>query len=1256
MAASSAHGFEVLVFSRTTGFRHASINDGIRAITQLGLDHSFMPVFTEDASAFTDEGLADYEAVVFLNTTGDVLNASQQAAMERFVQRGNGFVGIHAAADTEYGWAWYGGLIGAYFASHPPGTPTAEVHVTDAAHPSTAHLDRRWTRTDEWYNFQSNPRGDVHVLMTLDEDTYAGGTMGTDHPIAWCHDYDGGRSWYTAGGHTSAAFEEADFRRHLLFGIEWAAGAVEGDCGGTDWTGYEVTPLDTEVSNPMALDVAEDGRVFFVERGGRAKVYDPIVGRSTEILRLSVESDFEDGLLGVALDPDFETTNWIYLFYSPAGAVAKQHVSRFTYDGAALDPASEAVLLEIPTQRVECCHSGGDLEFAPDGSLYIATGDNTNPFADGYAPIDERADREPWDAQRSSGNTADLRGKVLRIVPQPDGSYTTPADNLFPDGIGGAPEIYAMGTRNPFRISVDPVNGWLYWGDVGPDASADSGERGPLGLDEWNQARTSGHFGWPYCIGPNRAYRDYDYATGAPGALFDCAATTNDSPNNTGASVLPPAQPAWVYYPYGPSPEFPDVINGDGRTAIAGPVYQYDPARGAGTQLPQSYDGAFFIAEWARNWLAVVTLDDDGQPLDIVPFLPDVEVRRPIAFEQGPDGALYLIEWGTGFGGDNPDAQLVRIAYVAGSRAPTARLDAAPTAGAAPLTVQFSAAASSDPDPDETLSYAWDFDTDGVTDATAIEAAFTYEAEGSYVAALTVTDSEGNQGRASVTITVGNTPPAVTILQPVEGGFYDWSDRVPFEIAASDAEDGSTEDGSISCRDVFVQAFIGHDDHSHPLVVRNGCEGTIQIADGHGDDGEELFYLVEATYTDSGSGPAGALTGRTLHQLQPRSKEAEHFTLNSGTQLEDANDPLGGDSHLAFIDHGDYVVYDPVNLANITHVTYRYASAGTGGRIEVRADAPDGELLGTAYLDPTGDWQSFRSVTAPIRDPGGTRPMVLLFLNDPGDEGLFNLNKLRFHGQGVAEERPPSEAPGWNASFTALDGSSSGTREVEPALNYNWRTDPPIAELQTNAFSGRWAADLTVPAGGRYLLSALVDGAVTVTMQPDGAGQPAEVLIDQAETAEPLTTDRTLIQLGADETVRLMVDYVNTSGPAQLTLLINSIDVPEQPIPAEWLRPATLVVGDDAAETAPLTFELAEPYPNPMTETVTLSFTLTEAAPVRLELMDALGRTVRTLVDERRARGRHTVRMDGQGLASGLYVCRLVAGSNQATQRLVVVR
>jgi type 1 glutamine amidotransferase len=229
---AAADSYDVLVFSRTAGYRHGSIPAGIAAVQRLGADNGFTVTTTEDPATFTDAGLADYEVVLWLSTTGDVLDGDQQAAFERYIQAGGGYVGVHAASDTEYAWPWYGGLVGAYFNGHPA-QQTATVKVAGGSNPATEGLPRRWERFDEWYNFRNYTDGSVRVLARLDESTYNAGStaMGDEHPIAWCHPYDGGRAFYTGMGHTNASYTEPEFLSHLLGGIEQVAGVAKFNCG-----------------------------------------------------------------------------------------------------------------------------------------------------------------------------------------------------------------------------------------------------------------------------------------------------------------------------------------------------------------------------------------------------------------------------------------------------------------------------------------------------------------------------------------------------------------------------------------------------------------------------------------------------------------------------------------------------------------------------------------------------------------------------------------------------------------------------------------------------------------------------------------------------------------------------------------------------------------------------------------------------------------------------------------------------------------
>lgn len=430
--------------------------------------------------------------------------------------------------------------------------------------------------------------------------------------------------------------------------------------------------VDDTLKDPMELAVARDGRVFFALRDGTVKVIAPGAKESTLVGKLDVFTGLEDGLLGITLDPNFSENNWIYLFYAnpetnldaDGKKVGENRVSRFTLKSGQLDLASEKIQIRIVTQREECCHSGGSLNFDGQGNLFASVGDNTNPFAsDGYAPIDEQPGRSPWDAQKSSANANDLRGKILRVHPEPDGSVTIPNGNLFPPGTPGTrPEIFVMGNRNPFRIGVDKKNGFLYWGDVGPDAGQANENRGPAGFDEIGQARKAGFFGWPLFIADNKPYVDYNFSEKKPLAKFDPARPINDSPYNTGIKELPPAQPAFIFYPHSPSTRFPAVNGGGGRTAMAGPVYYFDPSLKSDHKLPGEFDHTLFIYEWSRNWIVAVHLDENEKIKKMEKVWTGMTFKRPMDMELGPDGCLYIIEYGTNWS-DNRDSQIVRIEY-----------------------------------------------------------------------------------------------------------------------------------------------------------------------------------------------------------------------------------------------------------------------------------------------------------------------------------------------------------------------------------------------------------------------------------------------------------------------------------------------------------------------------------------------------------------------------------------------------------------
>ncbi|HEX2780440.1 MAG TPA: ThuA domain-containing protein, partial [Gemmatimonadaceae bacterium] len=775
-AAGQTEQPRILVFSKTAGFRHSSIPNGIAAIRKLGEENGFTVDATEDARAFTAKNLARYRAVVFLNTTGDVLDAAQQDDFERYIQAGGGYVGVHSATDTEYGWPWYGRLAGAWFNGHPgnPNVRKGTYRVLDKSHPSTEGFPDTWEREDEFYNFKSIDRS-IHVLVDIDETSYQGGTNGAHHPMSWYHDFDGGRAWYTNMGHTEATYSEPLFIRHLLGGLRYAMGTGTIDFGRArpEENRFTKVVLATPLNEPTELAVLPDERVLFIERHGFVNLYKPATGKVTRIATIPVSTKYadssqaEDGLLGLAADPGFTTNGWIYMYYSPAGPDAKNVLDRYTMVGDSLDLGSRKQLLEVRTQRLQCCHTGGSIAFDAHGNLYLSTGDNTNPFATAYAPIDERPGRFPWDAQKSSANTNDLRGKIIRIHPEPDGTYTIPDGNLFPRGMAKTrPEIYTMGHRNPYRIDVDRHTGFLYWGDVGPDASVDSVGRGPRGYDEVNQARRAGNFGWPYFIGDNKSYIKttfLDSVTVKAGNPFDPVRPINRSPNNTGLTELPPAQNAFIWYPYGPSPEFPLVGSG-GRTAMAGPVFYRDDFRGAARPFPQYYDGKLITYDWMRGWIMAVTMKPNGDFASMEGFMPSYKFSNPVDMQFGPDGDLYVLEYGTAWFQGNDDARLVRIEYTAGNRKPLVAVGVDQPTGALPLRVALSSKGTVDLDEDS-LRYEWTVRRGGAVVRTLAEPnpTLTLDRPGLYTATLAVTDAHGARGTAETQIAAGNEPPRVAI-------------------------------------------------------------------------------------------------------------------------------------------------------------------------------------------------------------------------------------------------------------------------------------------------------------------------------------------------------------------------------------------------------------------------------------------------------------------------------------------------------------
>lgn len=933
-------GARVLVFSKTGGWRHDSIPAGIAALEKLAQTHKFSVVATEDSALFTDASLREFNAVVFLNTSLNVLEEDQEFAMERFIQAGGGFVGIHAAADTEWegNWHWYRNLVGAVFKSHPnepSNVQKARLNVLDHEHSATDELPETFELIDEWYDYR-----DLYPLrkdlLTVDEKTYMGGTQGDYHPITWYHDYDGGRSFYTGLGHTKEMFSNEHFLALLTKGLRYAVGGKPA----LDYT--KVRPennrfvkksLINNLDEPMSFDFFPNGDAIIAERPGKLKLVSHATGETATVgeVEVAYHASDEIGLIGVAVHYEFAKNPWIYLAYNHQDESGQrwQRLSRFNWTDNKLDNTSEKILLSHKIDS-NCCHTGGDLEWGHNGELFISTGDNTNPHdQNGFSPIDFRADATRNDALRGAGNTQDFRGKVLRIIPQADGTYTIPEGNLFSDPNEGRPEIYVMGARNPFTIAFDKDTSALYYGDVGPDANESSKERGTRGHDEYNRVLSAANMGWPLFTGNNQPYVEYDFETGKSGRMFNPLSPQNNSPRNTGAKQLPPAQPALIWYPYGVSEEFPELGSG-GRMAVVADLYRTKNYPAGKNRYPEYYDGKLFILEAMRGWIKAVSFDEQGRIIKIEPFTPQLSYTLPTDARFSPDGTLHVLEYGRAWFTGNPDASLTRVEFIgAGNRAPEPAITVAARQGSAPMTVHASAAESIDPDGDS-LTYRWSLVRPGQqpeelgTDA-EVEASLTDE--GTYQLRLTAIDPSGETTTTEVNIDVGNAPATIAVDLKGNTSFY-WPDTraLEYAVTVTDVEDGvvTATEGDKSLVHVGfkfngVEASAPAAGHQSAgleiigkeLVAANACTACHQIdelsvgpayrtvADRYKSDATALKYLATKIGT-GGNGVWGENNMPGFSHLSEDDRTAlAAYVLSLATEVKPASLPLTGKFNFA---------------------------------------------------------------------------------------------------------------------------------------------------------------------------------------------------------------------------------------------------------------------------------------------------------------------------------------------------------------------
>ncbi len=707
---------------------------------------------TSDSTYFREDSLKPYSAVVFLNTPGNSLDNYGQADLERYIQAGGGYAGVRSATSSKYEWGWYRRMIGA---------------------------------------------GDTSRVAVVS------------------HEYDGGRAWYMD---SLSSFADTAALRPLIEGIRYAIGEnseLKYEKATTLRVPEEVRFTKTTLAQgvffePTEMTILPNLDILVVQRRGEILLYHHATKQVTQAGFLDVyfktlhtpNVNAEEGLLGVQADPDFARNHFVYMYYSPADTSVNR-LSRFTLTGDSIDRKSEKIVLEVASQREICCHTGGSIAFGPDNTLFVSTGDNSTPFDEpntpfpshGYAPLDDRPGHLQYDSRRGAGNTNDLRGKIIRIKINPDGTYGIPEGNLFPKGEAKTrPEIYVMGNRNPYRIAVDKKNGYLYWGEVGPDANDDSLDtRGPKGYDEVNQARKAGFFGWPLFVGNNYPYHLHDYETGVNGPLFDPAKPVNGSRNNTGLQELPPAQPAFVWYPYGPSTDFPQLGSG-GRCAMAGPVF-YSDLYPDSTRLPDYYNGKFLMYDWVRGWFKMVTMRPDGDLDNMEPFLEHTRFNAPVDVELGPDGKLYVLEYGNGWFQKNPDAGIARIDFNKGNIAPIVdsfKVDK--ISGLLPMKVHMTVRAK-DLEKD-TLKYVWDLG-DGHTQETTVPSLdYTFTKVGDYALSVSVSDGKHTPVKSNIaSIYAGNIIPSVQVQIKGNRSFYFEGQPVSYSVHIDDpADSGKTKD------------------------------------------------------------------------------------------------------------------------------------------------------------------------------------------------------------------------------------------------------------------------------------------------------------------------------------------------------------------------------------------------------------------------------------------------------------------------------
>jgi len=735
----------------------------------------------------------------------------------------------------------------------------ATVSVTDRQHPANKGLPLTWTRSDQWINWDPNPTGTVQTIAQVQEHTYNAGLSGNGafHPISWCRDYDGGRSFYTGMGRTDASYTtDTKFLGHLLGAIQWTTGLVRGDCQATIASNYKVERLTAanqpgqldQIGEPHGLTIAPDGTVFYIGKAacptgpvvdwndpnvglgcGTIHSWDPRTKQVKLLTTLKVMGNRgsgselvknEEGLVGITLDPNFADNGWFYVFWMPhesidrVNRVGQRTVSRFTYDKAnqSIDQATRKDLLHWDTQIHSCCHAGGGMTFDESGNLFIGSGDNNSSGgSDGYSGnnwTEEFAGLSFQDARRTAGNTNNLNGKILRIHPEPDGTYSIPDDNLFTGQEGGGgkarPEIYVMGVRNIARIAWDKANHWLTAAWVGPDAGAPSPELGPAKYETATIITQPGNHGWPYCMGDRQPYRDRSTTDASVlTGWYDCDNPKNESPRNTGLVNLPPVRDNMIWYsPQGGGPVFPKrtdgsglptyvqsettytqpYLTGGGQAIMDGPTYHRSQVDvNSGVAWPAYWENKWFIGDESNgnNRVSIMVNPDTATSAGAPAFAEDLrriippgsngttQLQSWMDAKFGADGALYMLDYGGGFFTLHGNQKLIRITYQGGQATPNpSQATAISATPSTPRTIAFSSNRVGG------VAWQWDFG-DGTKGSTAPHPNHTYKRYGTFQATLKVTYADGEVVTSTIPVTAGCTAadarPTVYMLETDTG-------------------------------------------------------------------------------------------------------------------------------------------------------------------------------------------------------------------------------------------------------------------------------------------------------------------------------------------------------------------------------------------------------------------------------------------------------------------------------------------------------